>query len=71
MEKDAAVQAPDITQPSIARAYDYLLGGKGNFAGDPSARVCYVDNDPMAVAHIGDLTVHLIRGASDACSDHR
>ena len=106
----------DTSRPSIARAYDYLLGGKDNFPADramaeqilalypqtaqmcrdnrafitratawaarqgiaqfldlgsglptrpsvheaargvnPGARVCYVDNDPMAVVHIRAL----------------
>jgi O-methyltransferase involved in polyketide biosynthesis len=30
----AAVAAPDVTRPNIARAYDYLLGGKDHFPAD-------------------------------------
>ena len=26
--------APDTTRPNVARAYDYLLGGKDNFIAD-------------------------------------
>lgn len=113
---DGAVPGLDTSRPSIARVYDYLLGGKDNFAADramaeqilalypqtprmchdnrtfitraaawaagqgiaqfldlgsglptspsvhetargvnPAARVCYLDNDPMAVVHIRAL----------------
>jgi hypothetical protein len=43
----------DARKPNIARAYDYLLGGKDNFAPDRelAARVVYVDNDPVVVSH--------------------
>ena len=118
MGQDAAVPKIDTSRPSVARAYDYLLGGKDNFAVDramaeqilklypqtaqmcrdnrgfivravawaarqgiaqfldlgsglpttpsvheavrevnPDARVCYVDNDPVAVLHIRALIV--------------
>jgi hypothetical protein len=30
----ATVAAPDVTRPNIARAYDYLLGGKDHFPAD-------------------------------------
>jgi O-methyltransferase involved in polyketide biosynthesis len=116
MEQKAPVQAFDTSKPNPARVYDYLLGGKDNFAADrevaekllqidprvaeicrenrgfvtravswatgqgisqfldlgaglptspsvheaarqaiPSARVCYVDHDPVAVVHANAL----------------
>nr|WP_275409721.1 SAM-dependent methyltransferase [Microbispora rosea] len=46
----------DPTVPSMARIYDYFLGGKDNFPSDraaiaPDARVAYVDNDPIVLVH--------------------
>src|SRR5438874_5016847 len=33
-EQEWAPPGVDVTQPSIARVYDYMLGGKDNFAAD-------------------------------------
>jgi hypothetical protein len=56
----------DTSRPYSARMYDYFLGGKDNFAADretankalgawpamrTAARVVYVDNDPIVLAH--------------------
>jgi hypothetical protein len=116
MHNDALSAPPgiDVTQPSVARVYDYYLGGKDNFASDrklaeqvmqhmpqvprivrenrsflcrvvqcdirqfidlgtglptqenvheaaqaicPAARVVYVDNDPLVLAHANALLV--------------
>lgn len=63
----------DASTPSIARVYDYLLGGKDNFAAGmptapnthetaqgiiPGARVAYVDHDPVVLAHLRALAAH-------------
>jgi S-adenosyl methyltransferase len=56
----------DPSRPSPARVYDYLLGGQHNFESDraaaevvrrviPGARVVCVDNDPLVLAHGGEL----------------
>src|ERR1700722_3609523 len=36
-ERDLAVGGIDTTTPNVARIYDYLLGGKDNFAADREA----------------------------------
>src|ERR1700719_3523440 len=36
-ERDLAVGGIDTTTPNVARIYDYLLGGKDNFAADRAA----------------------------------
>src|ERR1700733_2726499 len=52
----------DVSVAHPARVYDYWLGGKDNFAAAnnthevaqsvrPEARVVYVDNDPIVLAH--------------------
>ena len=37
METEQAPAGIDPTVPSVARIYDYLLGGKDNFASDRAA----------------------------------
>ena len=34
-ERGLAARGIDTTTPNVARIYDYLLGGKDNFAADP------------------------------------
>lgn len=52
----------DPRTPSIARVYDYLLGGKDTHetaqAIIPDARVAYIDNDPVVLAHLRALAEH-------------
>jgi hypothetical protein len=59
-------QGIDVTVPSIARTYDYWLGGKDNFAADrqigdqilaalPGARVLAVDNRATLVRAVHEL----------------
>jgi hypothetical protein len=36
-ERDLAAGGIDTTTPNVARIYDYLLGGKDNFAADREA----------------------------------
>lgn len=39
----------DVTKPSVARGYDYLLGGKDNFAVDRAFAQEWIDNAPGIV----------------------
>ena len=130
VEEDVRIPGLDTSKPSIARAYDYLLGGKDNFAVDramadqilkvypqtaqmcrdnrafitravtwaaqrgiaqfldlgsglptspsvheaargvnPDARVCYVDNDPVAVLHTRSMIKRAGAGVAAAGQD--
>jgi hypothetical protein len=71
--REPAVSRVDPSTPHPARRYDYLLGGKDNFAADreaadeivarhPTARVVYVDNDPLVLVHARALLTSDPRG---------
>ena len=42
------VEPFDVTKPNIARVYDYLLGGKDNFAADREAAAQLLASHPLA-----------------------
>ena len=44
-QRITAVQGLDVTVPNVARIYDWLLGGKDNFAADRRAK------EPFRRAH--------------------
>ncbi|MGW7292950.1 SAM-dependent methyltransferase [Streptomyces xiamenensis] len=63
---DEAIPGIDLSRPSIARTYDYLIGGKDNYAVDrefgdefivklPGAVQMAVDNRQALVRAIGDI----------------
>src|SRR6188472_4338046 len=65
-EAATAGRGIDVTVPSIARTYDYWLGGKDNFAADraigdqilnalPGARVLAIDNRATLVRAVQEL----------------
>lgn len=51
----------DSRKPSIARVYDYLLGGKDNFSADRAVGDVFVDRFPGAVAIARDNRACLAR----------
>lgn len=66
---ETAVSGIDLTTPSIARAYDYMLGGKDNFAVDralvdhivaemPGSRSLALDNRAVLVRGIREIVLN-------------
>src|SRR3984957_20520889 len=49
-ERDLAVGGIDTTTPNVARIYDYLLGGKDNFAADREAAEQLIEAIPDVAA---------------------
>src|SRR6202011_3245395 len=49
-ERDLAVGGIDTTTPNVARIYDYLLGGKDNFAADREAARRLIEAIPDVAA---------------------
>jgi S-adenosyl methyltransferase len=62
---DASEKAPfpgfDVTKPSIARTYDYLLGGKDNFAVDRAFGDRFINELPGSQQIVHDNRAVLIR----------
>ena len=46
---DVAPPGIDVSTPSVARVYDYVLGGRDNFAADRAAAAAFMDRVPEAV----------------------
>ncbi|MFI6172877.1 SAM-dependent methyltransferase [Nocardia sp. NPDC051052] len=59
----------DQSKPSIARVYDYLLGGKDNFAVDRAIGDHFKDNLPGSVAIATSNRQALIRAVRDLARD--
>lgn len=59
----------DQSKPSIARVYDYLLGGKDNFAVDRSIGDHFKNNLPGSVAIASSNRQALIRAVRDLADD--
>ncbi len=66
---ETAIPGIDLTTPSIARAYDYMLGGKDNFAVDralvdhimaemPGSEALAIDNRAVLVRAIHEIVVN-------------
>ena len=67
--EDVGISGVDVSKPSIARTYDYLLGGKDNFAVDralgdrfindlPGSRAIAFDNRGALVRAIREIAVN-------------
>ncbi|GAA1921015.1 SAM-dependent methyltransferase [Streptomyces sodiiphilus] len=67
MTDGGAIPGMDLTRPSIARAYDYMLGGKDNYAVDrevgdqikqnlPGAQAIAVENRKALVRAVREMT---------------
>jgi hypothetical protein len=67
--EDAEIPGVDPTKPSIARTYDYLLGGKDNYAVDraladhfikdlPGSRAIAFDNRAVLTRAVADIAVN-------------
>jgi hypothetical protein len=66
----------DVTKPNVARIYDYLLGGKDNFAADRAAATKIMEAAPVVVqrtrenrAFLGRVVRHLAESAIDQFLD--
>lgn len=59
----------DQSKPSIARVYDYLLGGKDNFSADRAVGDVFVDRFPGAVAIARDNRLCLTRAVRYIASE--
>ncbi|MFD7508943.1 SAM-dependent methyltransferase [Streptomyces sp. NPDC059853] len=66
---DEAIPGIDLSRPSIARTYDYLIGGKDHYAVDrefgdefivklPGAVQIAIDNRQALVRAVGDIAAH-------------
>jgi O-methyltransferase involved in polyketide biosynthesis len=62
---DTAVPGVDVTKPSIARTYDYLLGGKDNFAVDRALADKFINDLPGSRAIAFDNRGALIRAVRE------
>jgi len=59
----------DVTKPSIARVYDYVLGGKDNFAADRAMAeqvVAMVPSIPPTVRENREVVARAVRWAAEA-----
>jgi S-adenosyl methyltransferase len=57
----------DSTIPNVARIYDYLLGGKENFAADRAAAGHFLTVVPDIAAIAADNRAFLARGDTVPC----
>lgn len=62
---DTTVPGVDVTKPSIARTYDYLLGGKDNFAVDRALADKFINDLPGSRAIAFDNRGALIRAVRE------
>jgi hypothetical protein len=62
---DTAIPGVDTTKPSIARTYDYLLGGKDNFAVDRALADRFIHDLPGSRAIAFDNRGALIRAVRE------
>jgi hypothetical protein len=63
--EDTAIPGVDVTKPSIARTYDYLLGGKDNFAVDRALGDRFINDLPGSRAIAFDNRGALIRAVRE------
>jgi hypothetical protein len=63
--RDTAIPGVDMTKPSIARTYDYLLGGKDNFAVDRTLGDRFIKDLPGSRAIAFDNRGALIRAVRE------
>jgi hypothetical protein len=62
---DGGIPGIDLTRPSIARTYDYLLGGKDNYACDRAVAERFITDMPGAQAIALDNRAVLVRAVRD------